>query len=257
VDAQYLFDGCTNITSVTGLDNRYFPNLTAVCKMLPQKVTHLSIKNLEAPKLEQTYWLFTHLDSLEELDISGMSTPATELGGWQEPFTASGRTMKKLIANNLKMPNLISIRYTFSAFTVLETLELSFEECGEIEYAESAFNDCAAETIDIRTLNLSKTIYANSMFKNCGAETIRLGSMDSVTYGNYMFTNCTSLKTLESGYIRPSSSRYDTFSGVSNVELKYNDTKESLVSSFFFTRSNSSAFSQIVCTDGEYALENN
>ena len=175
---QQMFEGCTSLKNITGIENADVSNVTNMSSM------------------------FKGCTSLESLDLNNWYDNATSVTKTSYMFEGC-TSLTNLKMNNNIFPNVEHTNGMFKDCSALTFLSLSNWNAKSIIGASSMFEGCVA----LKTLNLNawqpiNLQSASKMFYGCSAlTTINTDWPDAwaenavITYSDLMFYGCTSIKS--------------------------------------------------------------
>ena len=217
-----MFDGCSNLptldlssfntskvttmmvmfkecSSLTNLDLSSF-NTSKVTNMQYMfyncsSLTELNLSSFNTSKVTSMQYMFGACSSLTKLDVSNFDTSnVTVMGGMF--YGCSNLTILDLSSFNTS--NVISTEQMFRSCTSLLTLNISNFDTSNVTNMFYMFRDCKTlKSLDLTSFDTSKVTNMASMFGYCSSlKTIYISNtwnVTSVTNGDSMFYNCTSL----------------------------------------------------------------
>ena len=217
-----MFDGCSNLptldlsslntskvttmmgmfkecSSLTNLDLSSFntSNVTNMQYMFYNcsSLTELNLSSFNTSKVTSMQYMFGACSSLTKLDVSNFDTSnVTVMGGMFNG--CSNLTILDLSSFNTS--NVISTEQMFRSCTSLLTLNISNFDTSNVTNMFYMFRDCKSlKSLDLTSFDTSKVTNMASMFGYCSSlKTIYISNIwnvTSVTNGDSMFYNCTSL----------------------------------------------------------------
>jgi len=166
------FDGCSNLTSISGINNLYTANVTSMRRMFRDcsSLTSIDLSHFNTENVTNMEYMFDGCSGLTILDVSGFNTEnVTNMGS----MFASCSGLTTLDVTDFNTANVTDISRMFYSCSGLTTLDLSnFNTANAKEDMRHLFMNCFS----------LKTIYAGSGW-----------TTDATTKGDEMFMNCTSL----------------------------------------------------------------
>ena len=166
------FDGCSNLTSISGINNLYTANVTSMRRMFRDcsSLTSIDLSHFNTENVTNMEYMFDGCSGLTILDVSGFNTEnVTNMGS----MFASCSGLTTLDVTDFNTANVTDISRMFYSCSGLTTLDLSnFNTANAKEDLRHLFMNCFS----------LKTIYAGSGW-----------TTDATTKGDEMFMNCTSL----------------------------------------------------------------
>ena len=191
-----MFQGCS---SLFNLDLSSF-NTSKVTNMQYMfyncsSLTELNLSSFNTSKVTSMQYMFGACSSLTKLDVSNFDTSnVTVMGGMF--YGCSNLTILDLSSFNTS--NVISTEQMFRSCTSLLTLNISNFDTSNVTNMFYMFRDCKSlKSLDLTSFDTSKVTNMASMFGYCSSlKTIYISNIwnvTSVTNGDSMFYNCTSL----------------------------------------------------------------
>ena len=166
------FDGCSNLTSISGINNLYTANVTSMRRMFRDcsSLTSIDVSHFNTENVTNMEYMFDGCSGLTILDVSGFNTEnVTNMGS----MFAGCSGLTTLDVTDFNTANVTDISRMFYTCSGLTTLDLSnFNTANAKEDLRHLFMNCFS----------LKTIYAGSGW-----------TTDATTKGDEMFMNCTSL----------------------------------------------------------------
>ena len=166
------FDGCSNLTSISGINNLYTANVTSMRRMFKDcsSLTSIDVSHFNTENVTNMEYMFDGCSGLTILDVSGFNTEnVTNMGS----MFAGCSGLTTLDVTGFNTANVTDISRMFYTCSGLTTLDLSnFNTANAKEDMRHLFMNCFS----------LKTIYAGSGW-----------TTDATTKGDEMFMNCTSL----------------------------------------------------------------
>ena len=165
------FKGCTNLSSVKGLEN------------------------LKTASVTDMYGMFANCSSLKEIDLSSFDTKVVTSMSYMFDGCTS---LKSLDLSNFNTEKLKYMTAMFRNCSDLTELKIGHFNTGSVTTMEALFQGCSKlPTADVEMWNTVKVTNMSYMFKGCAAMTeIKTGkfSTSNVTDMSYMFSGCSALK---------------------------------------------------------------
>ena len=165
------FKGCTNLSTVKGLEN------------------------LKTASVTDMYGMFANCPSLEEIDLSSFDTKVVTSMSYMFDGCTS---LKSLDLSNFNTEKLKYMTAMFRNCSDLTELKIGHFNTGSVTTMEALFQGCSKlPTADVEMWNTVKVTNMRYMFKGCAAMTeIKTGkfSTSNVTDMSYMFSGCSALK---------------------------------------------------------------
>lgn len=170
----FWFDGCKNLTNITGITN-----------LLTSKVT----------KMDR---MFAGCYSLEKLNVSGFKTGnVTDMNDMFEGCLG----LKSLDLNNFKTGKVTKMSSMFHGCSGLKSLNLSGFRTDKVTDMSYMFYGCSClKSLDLSGFRTDKVTDMSYMFYGCSSmKTLNLSGFetDNVSSMSYMFYNCSELTTVD------------------------------------------------------------
>ncbi len=193
----YWFQKCSSLTSITGMENLKTDNVTNMRYMFSSctSLTSLDLSSFNTANVTDMYCIFARCSSLTSIDVSGFNT-ANVTDMYCMFWRCSGLT--SLDVSNLNTAKVTDMSGMFSGCTSLTSLDVTHFNTQNVTRMSEMFNECSGLTsLDLSVFKTDKVTNMARMFQfNPGLTTIYTSnewSTASVTYGDYMFRDCTSL----------------------------------------------------------------
>ena len=171
---SFWFDYCSNLTTITGIENLKTDNVTDMSCM------------------------FNGCSKLPGLDVSGFRTyNVTDM----KIMFQNCSKLKSLDVSSFKTGNVTDMSQMFYSCTSLTSLDLSGFETNNVMNMASMFGYCSSLTsLDVSSFNTDNVTSMSSMFYNCSELTsldVSGFKTDNVTNMGCMFNGCSKLTTLD------------------------------------------------------------
>ena len=168
-----MFDGCTNLTSITG------------------------IENLNTEDVGNFNYMFHDCTKLQSIDVSGFDTSFAQYM-WKM-FSGCTR-LTSLNLSNFDTSRVTTFGYMFEGCTGLTSLNISGFEGDSATSFEGMFQDCTHLTSIDTSFGTKSATTMRYMFFNCERLTsldLSTFTTDKVTNLSFMFKDCTNLETVD------------------------------------------------------------
>ena len=213
------FSGCTNLTSIEGIENLNTSNVKYMNEMFGQcsnletldlshfntekvenmsnmfngctKLHDLNISSFNTENVTNMYGMFYGCSSLETLDLSHFNTRYVRKDGMYYMFNGCSSLSSLDVSNFTTDKNQMSLDAMFQGCSSLQTLDLSSFDTRGAKSITDMFDGCSA----LQTIYVSKDfkipygVKSLNMFRNClslkGAITFEPSKKDE-TYANYV-----------------------------------------------------------------------
>ena len=199
--AYYMFGGCTNLTSITGLSNLDTSQVTNMRNMFQDcsSLTNLDVSNFNTSNVTDMRMMFykctnpTSITGLSHFDTSQV----TNMYG----MFMSCSCLTSLDVSNFNTSNVTDMSYMFWNCSNLISLDVSSFNTSQVTNMDSTFYNCSSLTsLNLINFNTSQVTTTKSMFDGCSSLTsLDLSSFNTsqVTDISRMFYGCRSLTSLD------------------------------------------------------------
>ena len=261
---EYMFYGCTNLTSINfgNFDTSKTTNMKFMFNSCIS-LKYLDLSNFNTSKVKNMYFMFNNCTSLIYIKLNFNTSSTYNMSSMfaycdslkclnlSSFDTSKVERMERMFLNCLSLTNIdISNFHTqkvidmFSMFAIcksLISLNLSGFDTRNVESIYSMFEDCSSLThLDISNFNLPKVDSLRNMFCDCSSLTsLNLSNFNppnNVRTVENLFFNCSSLYVLDFSRLKLFSNNlniYNMFFGCS--KLKYVNLDST---SFYITKKN-------------------
>jgi len=193
------FYGCTNLTTIKGIENLKTDNVTDMSYMFYKcsGLTSLDVSGFKTDNVTDMEALFSGCSGLTSLDVSGFKTD--NVTNMEDMFyKCSGLT--SLDVSGFNTGNVTEMSGMFHNLRSLTNLDLSGFKTDKVEEMHEMFEDCESlTTLDLSGFNTDNVTGMGEMFNQCESlTTLDLSGFktDNVTVMGQMFRDCESLKTI-------------------------------------------------------------
>ena len=214
------FSGCTNLTSIEGIENLNTSNVKNMSEMFGQcsnletldlshfntenvgnmsnmfngctKLHDLNISSFNTENVTNMYGMFYGCSSLETLDLSHFNTRYVRKDGMNYMFNGCSSLSSLDVSNFTTDKNSMKLDGLFKGCSSLQTLDLSSFSTGGASSVTDMFDGCSAlRTIYVSDLFRFKNgVSSSNMFRNChllkGAISFEPSTIDK-TYASYVW----------------------------------------------------------------------
>lgn len=214
------FSGCTNLTSIEGIENLNTSNVKYMNEMFGQcsnletldlshfntekvgnmsnmfngctKLRDLNISSFNTENVTNMYGMFYGCSSLETLDLSHFNTRYVRKDGMNYMFNGCSSLSSLDVSNFITDKNSMQLDAMFKGCSSLQTLDLSSFNTGLANSFTDMFDGCSAlRTIYVSDLFRFKNgVSSSNMFRNClslkGAISFEPSTIDK-TYASYVW----------------------------------------------------------------------
>lgn len=211
------FSGCTNLTSIEGIENLNTSNVKYMNEMFGQcsnletldlshfntekvgnmsnmfngctKLRDLNISSFNTENVTNMYGMFYGCSSLETLDLSHFNTRYVRKSGFNYMFNGCSSLSSLDVSNFTTDKPSMQLDGLFKGCSSLQTLDLSSFSTGGASSVTDMFDGCSAlQTIYVSDLFKFNSVSSSNMFRGClslkGAITFEPSKEDK-TYANY------------------------------------------------------------------------
>ena len=203
----YWFNNCSNLTTITGIDNLHTDNVTNMNGMF------YGCKSLESLTLPESF---------NTANVENMN----------HMFRGCSSLTSLTLPENFNTANVTNMSYMFNGCSNLESLTLSENfKAAKVTDMQNMFKDCSKLTsLDLSNFNTANVTTMYNMFNGCSnLKTIYVSdkfTTKSVKSSTYMFSNCTALVgavKFISGNVNMTYANYNT--GYFKTYCKVGDTQ--------------------------------
>ena len=195
----YWFSGCSNLTTITGIEYLHTDNVTNMSYMFSNcsKLTSLDLSNFNTAEVKTMRSMFNGCSKLNSLDLSNFNT--AEVTDMYFMFgNCTGLTSLNL--SSFTTAKVTTMDGLFNGCSSLESLNLSNFDTTNVMTMSGMFEGCSKlKSLDLSNFNTAAVKDMNRMFSGCSAlEELDLSNFktDNVKYMGSMFANCTGLTSL-------------------------------------------------------------
>lgn len=213
------FSGCTNLTSIEGIENLNTSNVKYMNEMFGQcsnletldlshfntekvgnmsnmfngctKLRDLNISSFNTENVTNMYGMFYGCSSLETLDLSHFNTRYVRKDGMNYMFNGCSSLSSLDVSNFITDKNSMHLDGLFQGCRSLQTLDLSSFSTGGASSVTDMFDGCSAlQTIYVSDLFKFNSVSSSNMFRDChslkGAISFEPSTIDK-TYASYVW----------------------------------------------------------------------
>jgi surface protein len=191
------FRECSNLTSITGIENLKTDNVTNMRDMFQgcSSLTAVDVSGFNTENVTDMGQMFHSCSSLTSLDVSGFNTSQVEA---MDRMFVDCTNLTTLDVSHFDTQKVMSTGYMFYGCSGLTSLNLTNFDTQNNTWMESMFQGCSGLTsLDLSNFKTDKVSYLNAMFSGCSnLTTIYVGddwSFASLEMGEGMFNECLSL----------------------------------------------------------------
>lgn len=195
------FSGCTNLTSIEGIENLNTSNVTYMNEMFDQcsNLETLDLSHFNTEKVENMSNMFNGCTKLHDLNISSFNTEnVTNMYGMF--YGCSSLETLDLSHFNTRNVRKDGLYYMFNGCSSLSSLDVSnFTTDKPSMLLDGLFQGCSSlQTLDLSSFSTGGANSVTDMFDGCSAlRTIYVSDHFKIPYSvksSNMFCNCLSLK---------------------------------------------------------------
>lgn len=193
----YWFHNCSSLTTITGIENLKTDSVTDMTFMFANcsRLTSLDVSGFNTANVTSMNCMFAKCSSLTSIDVSSFNT-ANVTDMYCLFWRCSG--LASLDVSGFNTANVTDMSAMFSGCSGLNSLDVSNFNTAKVTKMSEMFDECTGLTsLDLSVFKTDKVTNMARMFQfNPGLTTIYTSnewSTASVTYGDYMFRDCTSL----------------------------------------------------------------
>ena len=195
------FSGCTNLTSIEGIENLNTSNVKNMSEMFGQcsNLETLDLSHFNTEKVENMSNMFNGCTKLHDLNISSFNTEkVTNMNGMFDGCSS----LESLDLSHFNTRNVRKdgMNYMFNGCSSLSYLNVSnFTTDKPGMQLDGLFQGCSSlQTLDLSSFDISGAGSVNYLFDGCSAlQTIYVSDLFKIKYGvssSNMFRNCDNLK---------------------------------------------------------------
>lgn len=195
------FSGCTNLTSIEGIENLNTSNVKYMNEMFGQcsNLETLDLSHFNTEKVGNMSNMFNGCTKLRDLNISSFNTEnVTNMYGMF--YGCSSLDSLDLSHFNTRYVRKDGMNYMFNGCSSLSSLDVSnFITDKNSMQLDGLFQGCSSlQTLDLSSFDISGAGSVNYLFDGCSAlQTIYVSDLFKIKYGvksSNMFRDCHSLK---------------------------------------------------------------
>ena len=227
------FDGCSKLTSVTGLKNARSERASKMAYMFRgcSSLTTLDLSEFKTTTVTSMTGMFEGCTKLKTLNLGGVWTGnVTSMSSMFKNCSA----LTSLDLSGFSTSKVTSMSDMFYGCSALTSLKLSNFNTANVTSMSAMFQGCSALTsLDIANFNTSKVISMDHMFYQCKALTsIPTGNFNTakVTDMSYMFYSCNALwkpdvKNFNTSLVKNMSWMFANCSAATTIDVSGFDTQ--------------------------------
>ena len=196
----YWFFDCSNLTSISGINNLKTDNLTNMSWMFTgcTSLTSLDVSSFNTANVMDMSGMFLSCSSLTSLDMSNFNTEnVTNMYCMFEKCSS----LTSLDVSNFNTTNVTGMTSMFEGCSSLTSLDVSNFNTANVTAMNLMFLGCSSLTsLDVSNFNTANVTAMQGMFYNCSSLTsldVTGFNTENVTDMNQMFSDCYSLTNLD------------------------------------------------------------
>ena len=193
----YWFLGCTNLTTISGIENLKTDNVTDMSGMFfgCSSLTSLDVSGFKTDNVTDMRSMFSGCKSLTSIDLSGFKTENVTSMSY---MFYGCESLTSLDLSGFKTDNVTDMSYMFSYCSNLTYLNLSGFKTDNVTNMGDMFSYCSSlRSLDLSGFKTDKVMDMSAMFYWCSSLTTIYASnnwsTEKVTKGSHMFDYCTKL----------------------------------------------------------------
>jgi len=195
----YWFYNCSNIMSITGIENLKTSNVTDMTKMFCgcSSLTSLDVSNFNTANVTDMSFMFSGCRFLTVLDVSNFNTAnVTDMS-----FMFNGCiSLTALDVSNFNTANVTNMRFMFDGCGCLNTLDVTHFNTANVTDMSNMFWICSSLTsLDVSNFNTNNVTDMSGMFTGCSSLTsLDMSNFNTANVASMgdMFYGCSGLNTL-------------------------------------------------------------
>ena len=195
------FNGCTNLTAITGIGNLKTESITDMHTMFMDcsSLTSIDLSGFNTANVTNMDGMFYGCKGLTSLDVSGFKTD--NVTNMSDMFVAC-EGLASLNVSGFKTDNVTNMSSMFRGCSALTSLDLSSFRTENVFFVDYMFAECSSLTsLDLSAFNTAKVENSmEAMFRNCSSLTsLDLSGFNTSNMLNLssMFDRCSSLTELD------------------------------------------------------------
>ena len=195
-----MFDGSTNLRSITLLKGFIGSSVTNLCSMFKDctSLTELDLSGSNSENVKDMSEMFNGCSALSKLVLTDFKTGQVST---MESLFRNCSKLETLDVSSFNTENVTTMVGMFNNCSSLRSLDLPGFNTANVTEMSSMFKDCSSlRSLDLSSFNTRKVSAMQSMFKGCtNLESIDFSSFDTekMTSMIAMFNSCTKLETLD------------------------------------------------------------
>ena len=220
--AYYLFGGCSNLSTITGILNLNTSQITNMEYMFDDcsSLINLDVTGLDTSNVTTMFNMFSGCSSLTSLDLSNFDTDNLM---YINNMFKNCSNLITLDISNFNTSNITDMSYIFYGCSSLTSLDLSSFDTSNVTDMYQMFYNCSSLTeLDLSNFNTSSATRLSNMFQKCsGLTSLNLSNFNTSGVENFrsMFLDCSNLTSVNLSSFNTSNATdmgY-MFSGCSNL----------------------------------------
>ena len=239
---SYWFNGCSKITSISGLQYLNTANVTEMIGMFSgcSALTSLDLSNFNTANVTSMSYMFSGCSGLTSLDLSHFNTANVTSMSYMFDGCFS---LTNLDVSHFNTANVTSMSYMFSRCFSLTNLDVSHFNTANVTSMSYMFDGCSSLTnLDVSNFNTANVTSMSFMFSGCsGLTSLDLSHFNTanVTSMSYMFYGCSGLTSLDVSHFNTAnvtdmSSMFSGCSGLTSLDVSNFNTANVMSMNFMF-----------------------
>ncbi|MBR6177729.1 MAG: BspA family leucine-rich repeat surface protein [Bacteroidales bacterium] len=197
---RYMFEGCSHLMEITGLENLNTSDVVDMCRMFfdCSSLKTLDLRGFNTTNVTNTRSIFENCSSLESLELNDFNT---ENDTSMVKMFFNCCNLKYLNISNFNTKNVNYMQSMFQNCSNLTNIDVSHFDTKNVEDMNCMFENCnSLLSLDVSNFDTENVHHMAGLFKNCSNLTILdVSHFDTknVEDMNCMFENCSSLLSLD------------------------------------------------------------
>lgn len=201
VNMDFMFDGCTSLQSVPGIETWDTSNVDGMGRMFYNcsALEELDLSSFDTSSVRNMGRMFNGCSTLTSLDVSSFDT--AQVTSMLNMFSHCSALTTITGLGSFDTSKVTNMSGMFLNDNALKSVDVSSFDTSSVTNMASMFQGCSSLTsLDVSSFDTSKTTNMSYMFYNCSALTLLdLSGWDTsnVTSMSRMFWNCSQLSSLD------------------------------------------------------------
>ena len=198
-----VFNGCTSLTSIIGLESWDTSSATSMCAMFVNcsVLPSINVSSFDTNKVTDMSKMFMQCKALTNLQ--GVETFITSQVTNMDNMFARCYALTSLDIDHFDTSKVETMNSMFDSDSALQNVDVSQWDVSSLVHARRMFENCSSlSVIDVSRWDIQRLSTAQYMFNGCKSVTTldvsgwKLGNMTDSTSTPYMFANCDNLTSL-------------------------------------------------------------